>query len=109
MDRVSNTVVNVALAFFGNIDTDATLTLTVGAYAIGYNKDFTFNFPVTAVEESLTATTEAPLTEANLDVNNITLSVNGRQFAYRHYRDIENALTGIRYCRCLCVVSETHQ
>ena len=93
VDRVSDTEATVELDFTGNIDTDATLTLTVGADAIGYNKDFILNLPVTAVEESLTATTEAPLTEANLDVNNITLSVNGRQFAYRRDLDIENALT----------------
>jgi hypothetical protein len=91
VERISDTEATVVLDFFGNIDTDATLTLTVGAAAIGYTKDFTFNFPVTAVEESLTASPEAPLTEANLDVNSITLTLSGRRFAYS--RDIEEALT----------------
>ena len=80
--RVSDTEAAVELTFSGNIDEDATLTLTVGADAIsGYDKSFTFQFPVTAVEESLEASTEAPLTEANLDGSIITLSLNGRRFA----------------------------
>ena len=80
--RVSDTEVTITLAFSGNIDEDATLTLTVGADAIvGYDEPFTFQFPVTAVEESLTASTEFPLTEATLDGSIITLSLNGRQFA----------------------------
>ena len=82
-ERVSNTKVTVELSFSGNINTDATLTLTVGPDAIvgGYDKDFTFQFPVTAVEESLEASTEAPLTEANLHGSIITLSLAGRRFA----------------------------
>ena len=93
VERVSNTEVNVKLAFAGNIDTDTTLTLTVGADAIvGYNIDFTFNFPVTAVEESLTATTEVPLTETNLHGSILTLTLNGRQFADSNW-DIERRLT----------------
>ena len=91
VERISDTEATVELEFSGNIDTDATLTLTVGAAAIGYTKDFTFNFPVTAVEESLTALPEAPLTEANLDVNGITLTLSGRQFAHRW--EIRNSLT----------------
>ncbi len=82
VERVSNTEVKVRLTFSGNIDEDATLTLTVGADAIvGYDKDFTFQFPVTAIKESLEASTEAPLTEATLDGSIITLTLNGRQFA----------------------------
>ncbi len=80
--RVSDTEVTIRLGFAGNIDEDATLTLTVGADAIvGYDKDFTFQFPVTAVEESLDASTESPLTEATLDGSIITLSLSGRSFA----------------------------
>jgi len=80
--RVSDTEVTITLAFSGNIDEDATLTLTVGPDAIvGYDKDFTFEFPVTAVEESLTASTEFPLTEVTLDGSIITLSLSGRRFA----------------------------
>ena len=80
VERVSDTVVTVPLTFFDNIDTDATLTLTVGAEAVSYNKDFTFEFPVTAVEESLEAST-ALLTEATLDGGIITLTLTGRRFA----------------------------
>ena len=81
VERVSDTVVTVPLTFLEDIDTDATLTLTVGAEAISYNKDFTFQFPVTAVEESLEASTAALLTEATLDRSIITLTLTGRQFA----------------------------
>ena len=83
--RVSDTVVTVPLRFYGNIDTDATLTLTVGTNAIvgGYDQPFTFQLPVSAVEESMEASTEAPLTEADLYGNTITLTITGRQFVNR--------------------------
>ena len=83
VERVNDTEVNVPLTFSGNIDADTTLTLTVGAEAIvdGYDKDFTFEFPVTAVEESLEISMAAPLTEANLNSNIITLTLSGRSFA----------------------------
>ena len=82
VNRVSDTKVTVELTFNGNFDTDATLTLTVGADAIaGYDKAFTFQFPVTAIEESLVASTESPLTEATLHGSIITLTLSGRQFA----------------------------
>ena len=55
------------LAFDGDFDTDATLTFTVGADAIaGYSQGFTPQITVTALEESLVASTEFPLTEATL-------------------------------------------
>ncbi len=93
VDRISNTEANVELTFSGNIDTDATLTLTVGANAIvGYNEGFTLQLPVTAVEESLVATTEAPLTEATLSGSVVTLTLSGRSFDSSSY-DIERALT----------------
>ena len=92
VDRVSDTEVTVALTFSGNIDEDATLTLTVEPDAIvGYNKAFTFQFPVTAVEESLVASTEAPLTEATLHGSVITLTLSGRQFSHGGF--IENAMS----------------
>ena len=92
VDRVSDTEVTVRLRFSGNIDEDATLTLTVEPDAIvGYNKAFTFQFPVTAVEESLVASTEAPLTEATLHGSVITLTLSGRQFVGEW--DIEDALS----------------
>ena len=82
VERVSDTEATVELTFDGDFDTDTTLTLTVGADAIaGYNKAFTFQFPVTAVEESLDASTETPLTEATLDGSTITLTLSGRRFA----------------------------
>ena len=82
VERISGTEVTVALTFSGNIDIDATLTLTVGPDAIvgGYDKNFTFQFPVTALQESLEASTEAPLTEATLHGSTITLTLSGRQF-----------------------------
>ncbi len=80
IDRVSDSEVLIALAFSGDLSADATLTLAVGEDAIlGYNKGFTFEFPVTAVEESLTASTEFPLTEKNLDGSIVRLSLSGRQ------------------------------
>ena len=50
--RVSGTEIRFRLTFSGNMDTDTTLTLTVGAKAINYNKDFTFQLPVTAIQKS---------------------------------------------------------
>ena len=93
VNRVSDTTVTVELTFGGDFDTDGTLTLTVGADAIGgYNQGFTFEFPVTAVEESLTASTDSPLTEADLHGSIITLTLTGRQFAEREW-DIEGAVS----------------
>ncbi len=91
--RVNDTEATLELTFSGNIDEDATLTLTVGADAIvGYDKDFTFQFPVTAVEESLTASTEFPLTEATLDGSIISLSLSGRHFADLWYIEGDDIL-----------------
>ena len=78
---MSDTVAAVELIFNGNFDTDATLTLTVGADAISYNQGFTFEFPVTAVEESLSVSTDFAITEATLDGSIITLALTGRRFA----------------------------
>ena len=92
VDRVSGTKVTIKLAFNDDFDSDATLTLTVGAKAIvGYNKDFTLTLPVTAVEESLTASTVFPLTEANLDGSVVTLSLSGRRFVKQS--EIDGAVT----------------
>ncbi|MCY3743891.1 MAG: cohesin domain-containing protein [Candidatus Poribacteria bacterium] len=76
VERVNDTEVTVLLVFFGNIDTDATLTFTVEAGAIAeYNGNaLTATLPVTAVETTLEASTETPLTEATLDGGIITLS-----------------------------------
>ncbi len=91
--RVSDAEMTIKLTFNGDFDTDGTLTLTVGADAIaGYNQDFTLEFSVTAVEESLEASTEFPLTEATLDGSIVTLTLSGR--IYEEYSFwIEEALT----------------
>ena len=92
VNRISPTKVTVPLTYYGNIDADATLTITVGENAIiGYNKGFTFEFPVAALEESLVATTETPLTEANLHGSVVTLTLSGRSFNDEWHAD--NALT----------------
>ena len=95
--RVSDTEVTVVLTFNGDFDTDATLTIEVGAGAlVGYNgPPLTAQLPVTAVEESLVASTEFPLTEANLDGNVITLSLSGRRFADRWSLEDGLTLSGI--------------
>ena len=94
VDRVSDTVVTIELAFAGNIDTDDTLTLTVGAGAIaGYSGSaLTATLPVTAVEESLDASTESSLTEVTLHGSIITLTLTGRRFAEFEW-DIEDAVS----------------
>ena len=93
VERVSNTEAKVTLLYSGNIDTDSTFTLEVGAGAItSYNEGFTFEFPVTAVEERLEVSTESPLTEAALNGGTITLTLIGRQFTWWR-RDIEEAVT----------------
>ena len=81
VDRVSDTQVTVELTFNGDFDTDATLTFTVGADAIaGYSEDFTVQISVTALQESLAASTEFPLTEANLHESVVTLTLSGRNY-----------------------------
>ena len=93
VDRVSDTEVTVELAFDGDFDTDATLTFTVGAEAIaGYNKGFTVQVSVTALEESLVASTEFPLTEATLHESIVTLTLTGRNYE-QYYWNIEDALS----------------
>ena len=93
VDRVSDTEMTVELTFDGDFDTDATLTVTVGADAIAsYNQGFTAQLSVTAVEESLAASTEFSLTEATLHGSIVTLTLSGR--AYEEYSfQIEDALT----------------
>ena len=93
VERVSDTVATVELEFKGDIDEDATLTLTVGPEAIvgGYDKPFTFQFPVTAVEGVSLEASAALLTEATLDGGIITLTLTGRRFA--DYWRIKEALS----------------
>ena len=93
VDRVSDAEVTVELAFDGDFDTDGTLTFTVGADAVaGYDEDFTAQFSVTALEESLTASTEFPLTEATLNESVITLTLAGRNYEPSRFT-IESAMT----------------
>ena len=82
VDRVSNTEVTIELEYAGNIDADGTLTFTVGAGAIAdYSGNaLTATVPVTALEESLAASTASPLTEANLDGSVVTLTLTGRTY-----------------------------
>ena len=94
VDLLSDTEMTVELIFGGDFDTDATLTFTVWADAIAdYNGNaLTATLPVTAVEESLVASTEFPLTEATLDGSIVTLTLSGRVYEeYSFY--VEEALT----------------
>ena len=77
VDRVSNTKITVELGFSGNIDADATLTFTVGAAAIAnYNGPaLTAQVPVSAISESIVASTPSPLTEATLHESVVTLTL----------------------------------
>ncbi len=94
LDRVSDTELTVELTFKGNIDTDATLTFTVGADAIAdYNgAPLSAQVTVTGGKESVTASSEAPLTEATLDDSVVTLTLTGRNYARSSF-DIEQAVT----------------
>ena len=94
LDRVSDTALTVELTFKGNIDTDATLTFTVGADAIAdYNgAPLSAQVTVTGGKESVTASSEAPLTETTLDDSVVTLTLTGRNYARSSF-DIERAVT----------------
>ena len=82
IDRVSDTEVTVELTFGGNINTDSTLTFTVGAGTIANygGSAFIAQIPVTSGTESLVAATAAPLTEATLDESVVTLTLSGRTY-----------------------------
>ena len=98
IDREAGDEVIIPLTFDGNIDTDATLTIEVGAGAIaGYNEAFTAQIPVTAVEESLDISTKFALNEANLSGNVVILKLNGRSYEESRFdiRDAVSVVTGI--------------
>ena len=80
--RVNDTEVSAGLTFDGNINSDSTLTFTVGADAIaGYDgAALTTQLSVSAGTESLVASTPQPLTEATLNESVVTLTLNGRKF-----------------------------
>ena len=92
--RVSDTEATVKLEFDGNISTNGTLTFNLRADAIA-NYDgaaLTSQISVPAVTESVTASTDAPLTEVALDESVVTLTLSGRKFEERNSR-IRNAVT----------------
>ena len=93
-DRKSDTQITIELEFDGNIDTDGTLTFTVGADAIaGYNGTaLTAQIPVTGGQESIGASTEAPLTETTLHESVVTLTLNGAKYASSIF-DIRDAVS----------------
>ena len=94
VDRVSDTEITVELEYAGNIDTDRALTFTVGAGAIvSYNGPaFTAQVSVTALTESIVATTVVPLTEATLDESVVTLALKGAKYE-RSIWKIRDAVT----------------
>ena len=87
VDRVNDTTLSVQLTFDGtDLDTNATLTFTVKAEAIvNYEgPTLTATVPVTAVNESVKASSAAPLTEATLNRSMVTLTLSGRYYESRH-------------------------
>ena len=93
-DRVSDTEATVELEFDGNISTDSTLTFTVGAGAIAdYDGGaLTAQLTVTAVTESLAASTTDPLAEATLNESVVTLTLSGRVYEQSSF-SIRDAVT----------------
>ena len=81
-DRKSDTRLTIELEFDGDFDADAVLTFTVGADAIlGYDGPaFTLEVPVSGGQESVTATTKSPLTEATLHGSVVTLTLKGAKY-----------------------------
>ena len=87
-ERISDTQATVELEFDGNLATNSTLTVSVGAGAI---KDYdgatlTSQISVPAVTESVAASTASALTEATLDGSVVTLTLSGRKFEERGSR-----------------------
>ncbi len=94
LKRVSDTKITVELEFAGNMDTNGTLTFTVGADAIaGYSGTaLTAQVTVTAMAESVAASSTSPLKEATLDGSTVTLTLSGRKFE-RFIFDIQDAVS----------------
>ncbi|MYE89031.1 hypothetical protein F4X33_08565, partial [Candidatus Poribacteria bacterium] len=82
VDRVSDTEATVELEFNGNLSTDSTLSISLGAGAIAdYDgAALTARLTVTAVTESIDASTAAPLTEVTLNESVVTLTLSGRTY-----------------------------
>ena len=79
--RISDTQATIKLEYDGNLNTHSTLTITLGAGAIAdYNgAALTAQIPVSAVSESVAASTAAPLTGATLDESVVTLTLSGQE------------------------------
>ena len=66
---MSDTEARIPLTFSGSLETDATLTFTVGAEAIlGYNQGVTAQFTVTAIQKSNATVSISPLLVVSPDV-----------------------------------------
>ena len=94
VDRNSNTAVTVELEFNGDFDADTILTFTIGPNAIaGYNgPTLTAQVSVSGGQESVIASTDAPLTGATLDESVVTLTLTGRKYARSSF-DIRRAVS----------------
>ena len=93
-ERKSDTQITVELEFNGNIDTNSTLTFTVGAGAItDYNGPaLTAQVSVSANTESVVASSASPLTERTLNESIVTLTLNGAKFTDSIF-DIRDAVS----------------
>ena len=93
-DKESDTQITLKLEFNGDFDTDATLTFTVNTDAIaGYNgPNLTTQVSVSAVTESVVASSASPLTETTLDGSVVTLTLSGRKYA-RFIFDIRDGVS----------------
>ena len=97
--RVNDTELTVELEFNGDIDTDANITFTVEANAVAgyFGPALTAQIPVTAITETVVASTASPLTEPTLDGSVVILTLSGRTYARSSF-DIREALnvSGVR-------------
>ena len=104
LDIESDTEITVELDFDGtDFDANSTLTFTVEPEAmVNYTGPaLTAQISVTALTESVVATTAAPLTEATLDGSVVTLTLSGRTYESSIFT-IRDAVTvsGIDRCHC---------
>ena len=92
--RVSDTQATVELGYDGNMTTNGNLTISLGAEAI---RDYdgaalTSQISVSAVTESVAASTDAALTEATLAGSVVTLTLSGRKYELSNI-DIRDAVS----------------
>ena len=92
--RVSDTQATIELEFDGNISTNSTLTFNLRSDAIAnYDGDaLTSQISVSALPESVVASTASPLTEATLDESVVTLTLTGATYE-RSTSQIRDAVT----------------